>query len=107
MAESGAARIAVEVAYAESGRQFLRRLELAAGATVAEAIAASGLEREFALEVAALAAGIWSKPVARDARLNEGDRVELYRPLKVDPKEARRRRAERTPRRGNTWERGR
>ncbi len=39
-----------------------------------------------------LRTGVWSKPVARDALLNDGDRVELYRPLTADPKEARRRR---------------
>ncbi len=88
-----AAGIAVEVAYAEPQRQFLRRVELPDGATVADAILASGIEREFAVEVAALAVGIWSRPVARETRLRDGDRVELYRPLQVDPKESRRRRA--------------
>ena len=92
--------ITVELAYAEPTRQFLRRLELAEGATVADAIRASGLETAFAIDTAALQAGVWSKPVGRNARLAQGDRVELYRALKVDPKEARRRRAQRarTPR---------
>jgi putative ubiquitin-RnfH superfamily antitoxin RatB of RatAB toxin-antitoxin module len=87
--------MSVEVAYAEPGRQFLRRLDLAAGATVADAITASGLEREFAIDARVLSAGVWSKPVARDAVLADGDRVELYRPLKADPKETRRQRAKR------------
>ncbi len=87
--------IRIEVAYAEPARQFLRRLELAAGATVAQAIDASGLAREFAIDTAALVAGVWSNAIARDAPLHDGDRVELYRPLKADPKEARRKRAER------------
>lgn len=87
--------IAVEVAYAEPARQFLRRVELAAGATVADAIAACGLGSEFGIETAALATGIWSKRAARDAPLHDGDRVELYRPLKVDPKDSRRKRASR------------
>jgi putative ubiquitin-RnfH superfamily antitoxin RatB of RatAB toxin-antitoxin module len=39
-------------------------------------------------------AGIFGKPVATSAMLRDGDRVEIYRPLKIDPKEARRRRAE-------------
>lgn len=90
--------IDVEVAYAEPSRQFLRRVTLAAAATVADAIAASGLETAFAIDVSSLDAGIWSKPVARDARLGNGDRVELYRPLTADPKEARRSRAGRSPR---------
>lgn len=89
--------IQVEVAYAEAGRQFLRRLELPVGATVADAIRASGLEHAFAIDTGTLAVGIWSKPVARDALAGDGDRIELYRPLKADPKEARRRRAERSP----------
>jgi len=87
----------IEVAYAESGRQFLRRITLPSGATVADAIAASGLEAEFAIDVSNLAAGIWSKAAARDAPLNDGDRVEIYRQLIADPKEARRRRATRQP----------
>jgi putative ubiquitin-RnfH superfamily antitoxin RatB of RatAB toxin-antitoxin module len=41
-------------------------------------------------DLAALQAGVWGKPVARDHRVREGDRVELYRPLEIDPKEARR-----------------
>jgi uncharacterized protein len=96
MPDPGAApTITVELAYAEPARQFLRRLELAEGATVADAIGASGLETEFAIDASALQAGIWSKPVTRDARLAQGDRVELYRALKIDPKEARRLRAQR------------
>ncbi len=93
------APISVEVAFAPAGRQFLRRVELAPGATVADAIAASGIERDAGIDAALLACGIWSKPVARDRRLVDGDRVEIYRPLKADPKESRRRRAERNARR--------
>jgi uncharacterized protein len=85
--------IEVEVAYAEPARQFLRRIVLPAGSTVAEAIRASRVESEFAIDASNLAAGVWSKPVSRDAPLENGDRVELYRPLEADPKEARRRRA--------------
>ena len=86
-------RISVEVAYAEPQRQFLRRDELPDGATVADALRASELEREFDLDASALAVGIWSRPVARQTPLRDGDRVELYRSLQVDPKESRRRRA--------------
>jgi uncharacterized protein len=85
--------IEVEVAYAEPKRQFLRRITLAAGATIADAIAASGLEAELGVVASSLAAGIWSKPKSRETPLADGDRVELYRPLTADPKEARRRRA--------------
>lgn len=90
--------ISVEVAYAEPARQFLRRIVVAAGSTVAEAIAASGLADEFGIDAAALDAGIWSRMVTRETVLRDGDRIELYRPLKADPKEARRLRAARTRR---------
>jgi putative ubiquitin-RnfH superfamily antitoxin RatB of RatAB toxin-antitoxin module len=90
--------IEIEVAYAEPSRQFLRRITLQTGASVADAIAASGLEAEFEIDASQLAAGIWSKPVVRDASLMNGDRVELYRPLTADPKETRRRRAKRSGR---------
>ena len=62
-----------------------RSLNLPAGATVRDALAASGLEGH--------ACGIFGKRVALDRKLAEGDRVDIYRPLAVDPKEARRRRA--------------
>lgn len=87
--------ISVEVAYAEPQRQFLRRIDIAAGCSVADAIAASGLERAFGMDASALDVGVWSKTASRSTLLNDGDRVELYRPLKVDPKETRRRRASR------------
>ena len=87
--------IEVEVAYAEPARQFLRRIVLPIGSTVADAIRAADVESEFAIDASKLASGIWSKPAARDALLEDGDRVELYRPLEADPKEARRRRAAR------------
>lgn len=89
--------IVVELAYAEPGRQFLRRFELPAAATVADAITVSGVEQAFGIDAAGLGTGIWSKPATRDAELRDGDRVELYRPLRADPKESRRRRAARVP----------
>ncbi len=89
--------IDVEVAYAEPARQFLRRVTLAEGATIADAIAASKLEAELGIDLSSLACGIWSKPKPRDTRLADGDRVELYRPLLADPKDARRKRATRQP----------
>ncbi|HET7923742.1 MAG TPA: RnfH family protein [Rhodanobacteraceae bacterium] len=85
--------IDVEVAYAEPNRQFLRRVTLAAGATIGDAIAASGLEAELGIDASPFATGVWSKPKPRETPLADGDRVELYRPLTADPKEARRRRA--------------
>ena len=84
----------VSVAAALPGRQEVIDVEVPDGARVADAIEASGvLERIPELDGAAT--GIWSKPCARDALLREGDRVELYRGLIADPKQARRARARR------------
>ena len=85
----------VSVVYAEPGRQFVRELDVAPGTTVAEAIRLSAIAELANLSEADLSrVGIFGKPVAASATLREGDRVEIYRPLKIDPKEARRRRAE-------------
>jgi putative ubiquitin-RnfH superfamily antitoxin RatB of RatAB toxin-antitoxin module len=94
-ADEKAALIWVEVAYALPERQKLLRLEVPAGATVAEAIEISGIRNDFeGLEIDPAAVGIFSRKVPMDRMLREGDRVEIYRPLIADPKEARRRRAD-------------
>jgi putative ubiquitin-RnfH superfamily antitoxin RatB of RatAB toxin-antitoxin module len=68
-------------------------LQLPAGATLADAVRHSGLlQRHGAALMDSLATGIWGKPAAPDTLLRYGDRVELARPLLVDPKEARRQR---------------
>jgi putative ubiquitin-RnfH superfamily antitoxin RatB of RatAB toxin-antitoxin module len=92
MAES----IHVEVIYAAADHQELRRLVVPAGTTVMQAIVASQIA--LALPEEAIATdrlGIFSRRVAPDDVLADGDRVEIYRPLTLDPKEARRRRASR------------
>ncbi len=67
------------------------RLQLAAGSTAAAAAAASGLPLEGIEGYA-----VFGERVQADAPLRDGDRLELLRPLLLDPKEARRRRAART-----------
>lgn len=84
--------IVVEVVYALPRRQVMRRLALPEGSTLADAIQASGLSGEFP-EIASARAGIYGKPAAAAAILRDRDRVEIYRPLEVDPKEVRRARA--------------
>ncbi len=92
MAEAG--RIGVTVVYAEPGRVFSAAVSLAAGATVAEAIAASGLRQARPdVRVDPARVGIFARKTALTTPLRDGDRVEVYRPLKLDPKDARRRRA--------------
>ena len=90
--------IRVLVAAALPGAQEVIEVELAEGATVAEALALSGLRERFpAIDFAAAQVGIWSRPCTRGTVLREGDRVEVYRELKADPKEMRRRRARLKP----------
>ena len=81
----------VEVVFALPDRQFLESVELADGATVDDAIERSGLARKFPdVDFDGRQAGIWGRPVSRSHVLCAGDRVELYRPLEMDPREARR-----------------
>ena len=86
--------IEVEVAYATPARQSLLRLSVPAGSTLGEAIDRSGIRDEWPeIEVAPARVGVFGRKMPLDAVLCEGDRVEIYRPLIADPKEARRRRA--------------
>lgn len=87
--------VRVSIVYATPQRLFRHELELPGGATVAEAIERSAIVAEAAIPAEHLAhVGIFGRAVERATILRDGDRVEIYRPLKVDPKEARRRRAE-------------
>ncbi|MDW4578137.1 RnfH family protein [Atlantibacter hermannii] len=89
------AKITVEVAYALPEKQYLRRVTLDAGATVEQAIAASGLlALRTDIDLAKNKVGVYSRPVKLIDALSDGDRVEIYRPLIADPKELRRQRAE-------------
>jgi putative ubiquitin-RnfH superfamily antitoxin RatB of RatAB toxin-antitoxin module len=88
------ATVRVCVVYALPRAQRVVELALADGATVAEAVAQSGLLEEFPeLNREAVAVGIFNRACALQTRLRDGDRVEIYRPLVIDPKEARRARA--------------
>lgn len=85
----------VTVVYCSPDCEDISEVILSEGATVADAIAASGvLDRRPELAAAAPDVGIWSRACPMTQRVEQGDRVELYRPLAVDPKEARRVRAE-------------
>jgi putative ubiquitin-RnfH superfamily antitoxin RatB of RatAB toxin-antitoxin module len=93
MSSDRVARIRVEVAYATPARQTLLELEVEAGTTVGEAIGLSGIEAAHPeIDIPSVQVGIFGKLASRDAVLEEGDRVEIYRPLLADPKETRRRR---------------
>jgi putative ubiquitin-RnfH superfamily antitoxin RatB of RatAB toxin-antitoxin module len=88
--------IRLEVAYATPAEQFIIALDAEAGISVAAAIERSGILRRFPeIDLATNRVGIFGKPCALAHTPRDGDRVEIYRPLKTDPKEARRARAAR------------
>jgi putative ubiquitin-RnfH superfamily antitoxin RatB of RatAB toxin-antitoxin module len=88
------AALRIEVAYASAGRQALRTLTLPEGASVADAVRASGLIEEFPeIDLGVNRVGIYGRQVRLDAPLRDRDRVEILRPLRADPKEQRRARA--------------
>ena len=84
----------IEVAYAEPGKQSLLAFQVACGTTARQAVLQSALPTEFPhVDFAAAPIGIFGKKVKDSAPLREGDSVEVYRALLIDPKENRRRKA--------------
>lgn len=98
-ASGGPASIAVEVVVAWPAQVWRAELQLPAGSTVAEALDASRVADQLeGRPLSAFAVGIFGRVRPLETVLAEGDRVELYRPLTADPKEARRQRARRPAR---------
>lgn len=93
-ADGDAGPLRISVAYSpRAGEVDEVNLRLEPGATVADALRASGLQaRHPGVALDSLPVGVWGAFCRRDDLLRDRDRVELYRPLQVDPKEARRRR---------------
>ncbi len=88
-----AVTIAVEVVYCPAPGQVDQvRLQLPVPSTVADALRASGVLARHGLDTSAVKVGVWCKARPLEHLLRERDRVEVYRPLLVDPKEARRQR---------------
>ena len=93
--------IRIEIVYAQPGRQTLLEITVIEGTTVAGAIEASALPLAYPeLDWSARPVGIFGRLVSFEHTLEEGDRIEIYRPLVADPKDSRhqrvaRRRAER------------
>lgn len=84
-------QITVEVVFALAERQELVGVNIPAGSTVGDAIEASAIQKFFPdNDLSSHPVGIWGRLVERDQRLLHGDRVEIYRPLEIDPREARR-----------------
>ncbi|WP_147199329.1 RnfH family protein [Pantoea sp. CCBC3-3-1] len=88
--------IAVEVVYALPEKQYFYTVNVEEGATVEQAIKASGiLELRSDIDLTRNKVGVFSRPVKLGDEVQAGDRIEIYRPLLADPKELRRQRAER------------
>jgi uncharacterized protein len=85
------ASLKVEIAYAEPQRAIVKALRLPAGSCVADALRLAALDLDFAgVDLANSAHGIFGKQVPAEQPLEDGDRIEIYRPLAADPKAARR-----------------
>lgn len=91
MAHAEQPALRIEVVYcAQPGHTDRVSLRLPEGASLFDAVVASGLQQRHAIAEGDLLAGIWGRVQPLQTPLRDLDRVELYRPLQVDPKEARR-----------------
>ena len=85
-------KCSVEVVFALGDRQVLAEVSVSEGATVADAIRTSGIAQEFSdYDLSSFSVGIWGRLVDREHIVAAGDRIEIYRPLEIDPRDARRR----------------
>lgn len=94
MSDETLKHVDVEIAFATPDEQVVIDVTLPEGASVAEALRASAIAERFPdFDFGTASVGVWGRVVARDARVRDGDRIEVYRPLQRDPREARRQRA--------------
>lgn len=83
----------IEIVYGLSDKQVLKNMQVEEGTRIRAAALNSGLDEIFTdLDLHSAPLGIFGKTVKDDTPLHDGDRIEIYRPLQADPKEARRRR---------------
>ena len=89
-----AGKLHVQVCYATAARELFRDVVVDAGTTIGEAIAQSGLLDVLpGVDLVTHPVGLYSRKKPLDTVLHDHDRIEIYRPLVADPKDARRRRA--------------
>jgi putative ubiquitin-RnfH superfamily antitoxin RatB of RatAB toxin-antitoxin module len=85
--------IRIEIVYAQPQHRIIKALQLAPGSTIADALAAAAADHDFfGVDLAQAAVGIFGKVARREQALKDGDRIEIYRPLREEPKLARRKR---------------
>ena len=93
--------INIEVAYALPTKQTIVDIAIKEGTTVEDAIQASNILEQFPdIDLKSTKVGVWSRVVKLRDTLTDGDRIEIYRPLIADPKEIRKRRAEKAKEEG-------
>lgn len=89
--------ITVEIAYALPDKQIILSLQVETGCSIETVIEKSGILEEFPdIDLMHQKVGVFSKIKKLSDPVKEGDRIEIYRPLLIDPKEARRKRAKKT-----------
>lgn len=87
--------INIEITYALPHKYYLKKLQVEKGTIIQAAIFQCGILQEFTeIDLRENKVGIFSRPAKLTDIVNEGDRIEIYRPLLADPKEIRRKRAE-------------
>ena len=89
-----APRLTATLAWVTPEIQELTPITVAAGTTIGEAIALSGIAVAYDLDLSNITVGIFGERRRLDTPVCDGDRIELCRPLRADPKETRRRRAQ-------------
>ncbi|KPV91987.1 Persistence and stress-resistance antitoxin PasI [Pseudoalteromonas sp. P1-30] len=93
--------ISVEIVFALPTKATTLRVEVAQGTTAEQAVIQSGIiEKCPEIDPTALTLGVWNRTVKAHYELKDGDRIEIYRPLIADPKDARRKRAEKAKEEG-------
>jgi putative ubiquitin-RnfH superfamily antitoxin RatB of RatAB toxin-antitoxin module len=86
--------IRVEIVYAQPQRSIAKSLSLPPGALIADALKLAAQADDFQdMDLASATVGIFGQVASRDRPLQDGDRIEIYRPLLEEPKLARRTRA--------------
>ena len=85
----------IEVVYGLPDKQVLKKMNVQNGCTAREAVCQSGLDEIFSeLDLQTAPLGTFGKSVKDETLLRDKDRIEIYRPLLIDPKEARRKRVQ-------------
>ena len=88
---AGPGTVTVEVVFALADQQELVAVNVPAGTTAGEAVKQCGVANKFPeQDLSECQLGIWGRPVDHDRQLRDGDRIEIYRSLLIDPRDARR-----------------